>query len=490
MIDPLLAAGRLPNLHRLLERGTSARLRSTVIPISSAAWCSAVTGKHPGQTGVFSFFEGVPGSYEVRLIDSRSNRATPVWRTLARRRLRSLVLGVPVTYPPEPIPGIMVAGMLSPPGAVYTHPPELADQLRRRGLVPDLGIWQRDRSILRPAAVDRHLTLKQELVLELLLTEQWNLAWIVFKELDVVSHALYDGSLDGRVAKLYGRLDEILGSLIDAVGDDTNVLVLSDHGFSAYFRQFDTQSWLLQEGLATVREDSRPQTVLPRPLAQKRAAEHLQRIRQLDLSRTLAFATAAEGNFGSIRLNVAGREPEGIVEPADMEALSQEISRRLRAVDTPDGGALVTWLQASSELYPGPRAGLLPDLLFEVDESFIVRTSRSGPVFRRFDRPAADHDVYGILIGAGPDIASRDSRGEASIFDIAPTALNLLGLPIYDDLAGAVYADFFRVPPRPRRTAEADDPPDLPELWPHLEAREAPPSEEVTDRLRALGYVD
>ena len=101
LIDPLLAAGRLPNLARLVERGASAACRSTVVPISSAAWVGAVTGTTPAHHGVYDFFAPLPGSYAVELVSARSNQAPPLWRILGWHGLQSIVFGVPITWPPE-----------------------------------------------------------------------------------------------------------------------------------------------------------------------------------------------------------------------------------------------------------------------------------------------------------------------------------------------------------------------------------------------------
>ena len=85
LIDPLVREGRLPHLAGLLERGRSARLDSSIVPISSAAWTAAVTGYWPGNSGVYSFFEPIPDSYDVRPVSSHSVRAAPLWRLLSAR---------------------------------------------------------------------------------------------------------------------------------------------------------------------------------------------------------------------------------------------------------------------------------------------------------------------------------------------------------------------------------------------------------------------
>ncbi len=490
MLDPLLRDGRLPNLERLVERGFSARLRSTLVPISSSAWTGMTTGKHPGQTGVYSFFEPVPGSYDVRLISSASNRATPIWRTLSRRGLSSIIFGVPVTYPPEPILGVMVAGMLAPFDADYTWPGELAGELRERGFVPDLGMWRRDRPSVDEPTLETQLRLKRDVAVELLEREPWSLAWIVFKSLDVLSHQAFDGATDGRVARHYERLDAALGDLVQAAGEGADALVVSDHGFRAYTKVFNLDRWLETSGFATPLPSAQAAAATG-PLARARAIEHRRRIESLDLERTRAFATASEGSFGGVRLNLRSREPRGIVDPADRRAVLREISDALRALRTPDGRPLLRRVIPREELYPGPWVGRLPDLLVVADEEWAVSSTRGGPVFASGGGVLADHDREGVWIGAGPGVASESTRGEAEVFDVAPTVLALLGLPVYEDLTGRPWAGGLRGREPVPRVAEAEDPPDI-AAFRELRALRLGQAErlETERRLRGLGYVE
>ncbi|NOT28889.1 MAG: hypothetical protein HOP15_00410 [Planctomycetes bacterium] len=493
MLDPLVAAGRMPNTAKLLARGVHARLESTVVPISSSAWISAVTGKTPGKTGVYDFFDRLPDSYAVAIISARTNQATPLWRTLARNGRKSLVFGVPITYPPEPIPGVMVAGMLAPPDSLYTWPPELAAELRARGFVPDVGTWSVEQRFT-PALVAEQLELKRQILLERLARrDEWDLAMIVFKCLDVLSHRSYDNSLDGPVAELYVALDGVLGELVAAAGPDANVMLVSDHGFQAYQKSFHLQPWLFAAGFATPNPAASSAPLRGGPLSAVRVDQHERQIAAVDLAKTRALAVNCEGNFGGIRLNVAGREPQGIVAPGDVEAVLAELSAALLAAQAEGlDGPLVTRTWKAAELYPGPFTNKLPDLLFETHPDVVCRTDRSTSWFVDFTagtRVISDHDRGGIFVGAGPAFAARPERADARIFDVGPTALHLLGVPVYDDVDGQVLTRFLAAGPAPRFLAEQDEPGRA--AWPR------PPEHIGTDQershqlelLEALGYA-
>lgn len=492
LIDPLLAQGRLPNLARLLARGSQAVLDSTVVPISSAAWVGAATGRDPAHNGVYGFFEPIPGTYDVTLISSRSNRAVPIWRTLGRRGGRSLVVGVPVTWPPEPIEGVLVSGMLAPRDSVWTHPAALTERLRARGYQPDLGIW-REANELSVEILERQLAAKRELLLELVANEDWDLCFFVFKELDVLSHFAYDGRTDGIVAWLLEALDRELGALVAAVGPSTRVLLVSDHGFGAYPTSFFTQRWLVEAGFSVEGTPLPPPADLDSlPLAQRRALENQSAMGSLDLARTRAFAGLAEGNFGGIRLNLKGREPEGALDPADAEAALVELERRLAELRVPDSERpLIVRTWRRGELYPGPYEDLISDLLFETDPAVAVRPVPHTAVFEAHEPRFPDHTRAGILAAAGPGISVVAERGQASILDVAPTVLHLMGHAVYDELEGRVLTELMDSPGDVRRVREADETPRASERrWLQDTTWTDPQLAEVRERLKSTGYAE
>lgn len=492
LIDPLLAQGRMPHLARLLERGSQAVLDSTVVPISSAAWVGAVTGRDPAHSGVYGFFEPIPGTYDVTLISARSIRATPIWRTLSRRGGRSLVVGVPVTWPPEPIEGVLVSGMLAPRDSVWTHPAALTERLRARGYQPDLGIW-REANELSVEVLERQLAAKRQLLLELVESEDWDLAFFVFKELDVLSHFAYDGRTDGIVAWLLEALDRELGALVAAVGPTTRVLLVSDHGFGAYPTSFFPQRWLVEQGFSVEGQPLAPPPDLDAlPLAQRRALENESAMGSLDLPATRAFAGLAEGNFGGIRLNLAGREPKGGLAAADAEATLAELERRLGELRVPgtDRPLVVrTWRRGA--LYPGPYEDLISDLLFETDPAVAVRPVPHTAVFEAHEPRYPDHTRAGILAAAGPGLVAVRERGRASVLDVGPTVLHLLGHAVYAGTEGRVLEDLALERAPVRRVDEASEIPRPAERrWLEDATWTDPQLEEVRQRLRSTGYAE
>src|SRR5262245_44688458 len=136
VINPLASAGRLPVLSRLMREGASAPLRSTILPNSFPGWASCTTGTSEGMHGVFSPFIKNPSSYGVRAMSGRDIMTRHIWDIVSEQGGRSIVLNVPTAYPPEPLNGLMVTGMLTPSlESDFTYPASLKAELLRA--IPD-----------------------------------------------------------------------------------------------------------------------------------------------------------------------------------------------------------------------------------------------------------------------------------------------------------------------------------------------------------------
>src|SRR2546428_1146204 len=122
ILDPLLEQGALPNLQALIDRGARGVLKSTIPTHSWAAWPSFLTGVDPADHGVYDILEQVPGTHKQFPVTYRSIKERTMIPDLNAAGKKTLLINVPLTFPPPEINGRLVAGRGLAAGSRVTAP--------------------------------------------------------------------------------------------------------------------------------------------------------------------------------------------------------------------------------------------------------------------------------------------------------------------------------------------------------------------------------
>jgi predicted AlkP superfamily phosphohydrolase/phosphomutase len=229
------------------------------------------------------------------------------------------------------------------------------------------------------------------------------------------------------IRSYYVYLDEEIGELLERFDEDTTVLVVSDHGARPMQGAICINEWLVQEGYLVLEESP------GEPILFSEA--------RVDWSRTRAWGEG--GYYCRLCVNVAGREPQGLVAPEDVEQLLGELADRLQRLPGPDGEAIGTRVFRPQELWREQR-GIPPDLIVYFGD--LGWRSNGGLGHGRhwtYDNDTgpddANHDRNGLCIVAGPGVPV-ERREDMAIYDIAPTILAQAGLPVEEAMRGRVLA--------------------------------------------------
>ncbi|MHC5542041.1 alkaline phosphatase family protein, partial [Singulisphaera rosea] len=423
---------RLENIGRLMEMGCYGRLESVIPPITVPAWMCMATSQDPGSLGVYGFRNRVDHSYSrLGIVNSRSFDAIAIWDQIAREGGKSVVIGVPPSFPPRKINGISVGCFLTPDTTrdVFTHPANISEEIRNlvgeypvdvKGFRTDDKAWLRDQTLEMSR---KHF----EVVRHFLKKAEWDYFQFVEIGLDRMhhgfwshhdpEHVLHDPNSPFRetIRDYYLELDREIGSILELLTDDTVVLVVSDHGARRLDGGFCVNEWLIREGLLVL--NSYPEKVTP--------FEKL----DVDWSRTTAWSEG--GYYARVFLNVKGREPNGIIDPADYERVRDEIKARFEATTDPDGKLLGTLVFKPEELYKSMK-NVAPDLI--VHFGALAWRSVGGvgyPTIHVLENDTGPDDCNHAQHGAFILCASNNPlSGEiegARLLDIAPTLLELGG---------------------------------------------------------------
>jgi predicted AlkP superfamily phosphohydrolase/phosphomutase len=460
--DPLIAEGRLPVLASLLAKGWRAPLRSTWPAMTDCAWTCAFTGSNPGAHGIFGSWYRAPGAYKFRYFSSRDRRAPSLWELTDG--VRHVVWNVPMTFPAHSIDGVMVSGYGAPPGARFCEPDSFQDELARRWPLEDV-LDRAPHSTLERFRADllRGLRIQADALVWTMKESEADSLVAVWPHVDRAQHFFWrfrgtDHVLAAAVDEVYEAMDAATGAVIEAF-PEADVMVVSDHGAGTLRGDVNLSNWLVRNGYAA-RAQSRDLSLaklgwkLPPPVRRfaKRLAPGLARraysstlagqLGAFDWPRTKAFY----GVHSDIWLNLKGREPQGIVDPADAPALLAELKGGLLRIRDPRTGAPVFGgARTRAELYSGAMSELGPDLMLDSwSAGYRVAPGRSSsnedvippaPLAGVNEPWSSDHRPLGIFAAAGPHIASGSSD-ELNLYDVCPTALALLEQPVPDDLDG------------------------------------------------------
>lgn len=569
LVNRFRAGGRMPVLDSLLLRGRAWRVRSTLPAVTFPAWTSFLTGAHPDHHGVTDFTIPRPGSYGVRFVNATHRRLPTVLAVMAGAGKRVGMYGIPATYPPEGRGVFEICGFDTPLGATAgdraTHPRSLAGELRRRhGRLGIEGIaqsridagWHR----ATHAQLLDDIALRTRIALEMLGEHALDVFVVHFMESDTVSHHFWQfddaasprhrAGPQGVLADVYAALDRSLGELLAAAGPEADVLLLSDHGSAgASDRIVFWNRWLADAGLLAFHASEResPAVRLKRQALallparwQARAfaaagfladrVESGARFANIDWRRTEVYSDEVP-YFPSLRLNLAGREPKGIVAAAAKEACIAEVSEKLLAARDPfDGGCVVERVRRREELFDGPFADRYPDLILELRRpggyAYSAASSRGGMErswmrgLREDETSGAKgsstggvHSAYGMAVLSGPvsggpaaapaantggSCAEADGLPECSLADLGVTALALAGLAPSAQMQGrSVVAPGAPAPAAGGLGEVAREAVHAIGLPAPIDGSDAPAAGEYTDdeerevaeRLRALGYL-
>ena len=448
ILDPLLEAGELPALAALLERGRRGVSRSCLPSHSWAAWPTFLTGRDPGGHGVFDILEYRPGAAR-RLPVSANSILAPTWpERVSAAGKTTLLVNVPLTYPPPQIKGAVIAGGIVPPRTTYSWPPDLGARL---DWPINGGSWTtfRGRPVDLVAELER-LTRKRAAGMRTLLDEEpWDVACLVFVSTDRAQHCLLEYVHPGhpafaeasaspvaeRVRDLYRLLDRELASILERTHDDDLVVLMSDHGHHPCTRAVSMNKVLEHLGFLRFGAGSTLVNLLSWGRVRSVARVVYDRLGlhgrvavptpPIDWARTIAYTSVVSTGEG-VSVNLTGREPEGTVSRADYERVRDEVAQALLEFTDDRGEHPVGAVLRKEEVLSGPYLDRAPDLLLQAAPLYSLSHARR--MVEDADWLSGDHRPEGVYVMAGPGIEAG-AGPEISLGDFAAQIAHEIGLP-------------------------------------------------------------
>ncbi|RJT02643.1 alkaline phosphatase family protein [Halococcus sp. IIIV-5B] len=523
VFETLAASGAdLPAIDGIRADGASGPLESQIPPWTPSAWPSLYTGANPGKHGVYGFldFEG----YDWDVVNATHVRERALWELLDMEGTSSVVVNVPVTHPPRAFDGALIPGYTAPDSPTC-QPEGLLDEVRDE--VGGYRVYPRHtgggETTTDEKVAEYRETVRMRGEAFRYLANRFNpeFGFVQFQNTDTVFHEC-PGDRDALRA-VYEAVDDQIGATLESCDPDVVVLA-SDHGIGRY-EGYDVRvnTLLREEGFVETTRgggmpswdvirneeflDDRGESADGNALLERamglatRAGVTSQRVNSVlsrlglaefvvrhvpksmvragtegvDFPRSTAYARS-HIECG-VRLNVAGRDPEGVVAPEEYDAVRERLIELLSGIETPDGEPAFDDVAPREAYFEGPHVEHAVDIVLVPHEfdNFLstgLRESAFGPPTEPYNHK---RDGFVAISGAGVDPdASLDG---AHLFDVAPTVLAALGRPRGEHMDGKVLPV---VDPVGERT--------YPEAEPRT--RESTDERAVEARLSDLGYLE
>jgi predicted AlkP superfamily phosphohydrolase/phosphomutase len=438
----------LPNLRSLMERGTYGDLISSIPAITVPAWSSMLASKDPGTLGFYGFRNRADHSYDkMSIATGAAVKDKRVWDYLGEAGKQVIVVGVPQTYPVRPVNGYLISSFLTPSvQRQYTYPNELRFEIDRvlEGEEYDVDV-RKFRTENKDFLLGQIYAMndKQFKVMRYLMDEKpWDFFMFVDMGVDRIHHGMWlfhdtthpkhepNNRYQHAIRDYYVHLDRQIGTLLERVPPETHILVVSDHGVKGMHGGICVNEWLRRENYLTLKAEPEGDGLIPFDKV------------EVDWSKTQVWGSG--GYYARIFMNVVGREPEGVIPAADYERFRDQLAEALRSIPAPDGSDIGTRVFKPHNVYRSVR-NIPPDLIvYFGDLSWrSVGSFGHGDVYT-FENDTgpddANHAENGMIILVDPEQKDGGRRFARAphLMDVAPTILEIFGLPIPADMQGSV----------------------------------------------------
>jgi predicted AlkP superfamily phosphohydrolase/phosphomutase len=431
----------LHNIRALMERGCYGRLESVIPPITVPAWMCMSTSQDPGSLGVYGFRNRKDYSYHgLSVVNSSSIQQTAIWDVMGAHHKNVVVVGVPPSFPPRRMNGVNVGCFMTPDTKThdYTYPASVRQEIDHlvgeypvdvKGFRTDNKEWLRDQIY--------DMTRKHfEVIRYLMATLEWDYFQFVEIGVDRVHHGFWKyhdpqhrqyvpgNPYETLINDYYAYVDQEIGNLLEMIDDDTNVLVVSDHGAQRLEGGFCVNEWLRREGLLVLKEPvSKPTPFSPS---------------LVDWERTRVWSEG--GYYARVFFNVEGREPQGIVPESEYDDLIEDMTARFHALLDDRGEKMGSLVFQPRDLYRSLR-NVPPDLIVHFGalywrsigglgyDSLYLQENDTGP-------DDCNHAQFGSFLLAAPNLTVRGEVEGMHLLDVAPTLLDLAGVEAPESMQG------------------------------------------------------
>jgi predicted AlkP superfamily phosphohydrolase/phosphomutase len=355
MVEHFAGSGVMPHTAGLISNGAFRQMRSAVPEISSVAWSSIITGKNPGEHGIFGFTDLAPFSYRLTFPNFTNLQAPPFWQLSSGK---SVIINVPSTYPVSEMKGVHISGFVSIDINKSVHPASVIPELNgldyrldvdSQKAHEDLGLFLTD--------LDQTLTARIKAADYLWDYTDWRTFMLAFTGTDRLMHFLYEAYEEqshryrADFVNHFRRIDEAIGSILGRLGQEDELMMLSDHGFERLKKEVYINNLLASEGF----------------LSFKAGGER-------ELGNVASASRAFALDPARIYIHRKGRYPDGSVSQDDADSCLRDLEDLFSSLRL-EGRKVIRHIYRRRDAYCGPFVEQGPDLVLIAEPGFNLKGS-------------------------------------------------------------------------------------------------------------------
>jgi predicted AlkP superfamily phosphohydrolase/phosphomutase len=427
----------------------------------------------PASHGVYDFWEydeqQEPGTPRQAHIQTHRKGGKAIWNMLSEYGKRVLIINVPVTYPPEAVNGIMISGYMTPSSGVnFTFPRSLKEELYSTVPGYKIDLEHNDMLAIEPLLdATIKMTEKRIQLLRYLMQEKsWDFCYVVFVGADRIQHPLWDEilAMETRAREYYRLLDTGLGFVLEQLTPEDTLFVVSDHGFQGAKRVFDINEYLYSKGLlhldASAQRDRSSQYAdlkyllkrlgllpLTRQASKILHKTRLEELQQLDVYQPILAGidwTSTQAYVPSLSGFGGGYADIFLRDDLDAQRITELCTDLRKQVDPRTGKPLLEAMYTTEVYGTGPFSPREPHLLLLPSDGITFRMRLGNKrLWDDTNSTQGTHHKDGVLYAYGRNIRPGLQASHAEIYDIVPTLLHSMSLPLPCEFDGRVLHEIF-----------------------------------------------
>ncbi len=398
LIEELSDEGVMPNFAKLREEGSFKKMESSIPAISSTSWGTIITGKNPGEHGIYGFTDIIQGTYTLSFSNFHSFKEPAFWQDSDDTYV---ILNVPTTYPAQEMNGCHISGFVSPNMEKAVYPQSLLEKLEEMGYKIDVDSEKGHKSErLLFKELEETLEARIEAYRYLWDEYNWNTFMLVFTGSDRLEHFLWDAYEDpenehhDKFLKFFERLDEVIGEIDQKLGEDDSLIMLSDHGMERTKYNVNLNAYLKREGYLKLSDD-----------------EDKDKYNKIEEG-TKAFAL----EHGRIYLNGEDDYPRGSVKAEEREETISELKEIFQNLEI-EGEKVIKNVHEKDEIYRGDQIDKAPDLTLVPESGFNLRGKITDEPYEESPLTGM-HNREAFIYGKGKNVSIPNNP---TVEDFVPT---------------------------------------------------------------------